>query len=234
MCDRSADLLRERTYGTVLQSTKFDVFRSREPRRRTMADARNQRLHCAVRCLCVTILVIIMVRIGAAAGAVLVPDADAVQLLEPITNFVHGAVVAIYAENVPPLVKAPFFSQETDRSLAQLYRQPFRGRNLFALGHSLRDVSSWRDAIRAKHPQRATSCAVVGSSGSLLDARDGARIDANEWVIRANGAPSHAAFSDHVGRRTSFYINAFLPSRGRMPDAHAHAIPVIFCEYCSI
>ena len=193
--------------------------------------AANQFRHCAS-CLCVIILVIVMMRIGAAAGAMLVPQADAIKAFEPLTNFIHDAVVATYAAQVPPLVETPFLSQESDESLARLYSQPFRGRNLFALRHSLHDVLSWRAAIRSKHPRRrASSCAVVGSSGSLLDARAGASIDENEWVIRANGAPTSAALSAHVGRRTTFYVNAYLPSRGRMPEAHARATPnIFFCQ----
>ena len=46
-----------------------------------------------------------------------------------------------------------------------------------------------------------SSCAVVGSSGSLLAERHGAQIDEHEYVIRFNLAPT-AGYEAHVGAKT--------------------------------
>lgn len=46
------------------------------------------------------------------------------------------------------------------------------------------------------------SCALVGSSPSLLRARLGAEIDSHDFVLRANFAPATARYAPHVGART--------------------------------
>ena len=50
-----------------------------------------------------------------------------------------------------------------------------------------------------------SGCSVVGSSGNLLDNEYGAAIDANDDVIRFNGAKT-ASFEKHSGSRTTFRI----------------------------
>ena len=49
------------------------------------------------------------------------------------------------------------------------------------------------------------SCAVVGSSGRLLNSDFGAEIDAHEFVVRANNAPTFG-YEDDVGGKTSMMI----------------------------
>ena len=51
-------------------------------------------------------------------------------------------------------------------------------------------------------PRGFASCALVGSSGTLLRHNFGAEIDAHEFVIRANLAPI-AGYETHVGRKVS-------------------------------
>ena len=51
--------------------------------------------------------------------------------------------------------------------------------------------------------QRVDSCAVVGSSASLLSHHHGPGIDEHELVLRINTAPV-AGFESHVGSRTDF------------------------------
>ena len=48
-------------------------------------------------------------------------------------------------------------------------------------------------------------CALVGSSGALIGARLGARIDAHDAVLRFNGAPTTPYEAD-VGRRTTVSV----------------------------
>eukprot|EP00401_Gymnodinium_catenatum_P076425 CAMPEP_0117524326 /NCGR_PEP_ID=MMETSP0784-20121206/35188_1 /TAXON_ID=39447 /ORGANISM="" /LENGTH=597 /DNA_ID=CAMNT_0005320471 /DNA_START=77 /DNA_END=1867 /DNA_ORIENTATION=- len=49
--------------------------------------------------------------------------------------------------------------------------------------------------------RQGQSCAVVGSSGAILGASYGAEIDAHDFVIRFNAAPTQG-YEDHVGSRT--------------------------------
>lgn len=51
-------------------------------------------------------------------------------------------------------------------------------------------------------PQGFASCALVGSSGTLLHHQYGRDIDAHEFVIRTNLAPL-AGYEDVVGRKVS-------------------------------
>ena len=54
--------------------------------------------------------------------------------------------------------------------------------------------------------RRFGSCAVVGSSGTLLHHRLGREIDAHDAVIRVNGAPLGARFAPVVGTRTTWRL----------------------------
>ena len=54
--------------------------------------------------------------------------------------------------------------------------------------------------------RRFKSCAVVGSSPSLLDHEDGDLIDSHDAVIRSNLAPTPKRLARHVGRRTTLRI----------------------------
>jgi hypothetical protein len=54
-------------------------------------------------------------------------------------------------------------------------------------------------------PHVVTRCAVVGSSGNLLRARQGEEIDAHDVVLRINLAPTRG-FEADVGRRTTHYL----------------------------
>ena len=54
-------------------------------------------------------------------------------------------------------------------------------------------------------PPYYESCGVVSSAGSLLHSKLGAKIDANDFVIRFNNAPTHGYERD-VGSKTSLRI----------------------------
>ena len=56
--------------------------------------------------------------------------------------------------------------------------------------------------------RRFQSCAVVGSSGTLLHHRFGPEIDAHEAVIRVNGAPLGPRFEHIAGARTTWRVFA--------------------------
>jgi hypothetical protein len=92
---------------------------------------------------------------------------------------------------------------------------------------SLSTVLAWQLASAQQPVGRAVSCAVVGSSSSLLEASEGEAIDKAEWVIRVNNAPAGPrcwkrgrdqgqvtvcdgeADRKHIGSRTTFYVNTF-------------------------
>ena len=70
------------------------------------------------------------------------------------------------------------------------------------------------------------SCAVVGASGSVLDARRGREIDAHDAVARINVVRT-AGFEEHVGRRTSWnffwghkvHLDSFEEATRKLPAA---------------
>lgn len=69
--------------------------------------------------------------------------------------------------------------------------------------------ATWRDALKAAPAALLAlggganvSCAVVGASGGLRNARHGAEIDAHDLVLRVNAAPIRG-FMAIVGRRTT-------------------------------
>tara|TARA_B110001452_G_scaffold72825_1_gene58907 strand:+ start:1099 stop:1797 length:699 start_codon:yes stop_codon:yes gene_type:complete len=53
---------------------------------------------------------------------------------------------------------------------------------------------------------RFDSCAVVGSSGTLLQQSLGAEIDAHDAVLRVNGAPLPPKLRAHTGSRTTWRV----------------------------
>jgi len=56
--------------------------------------------------------------------------------------------------------------------------------------------------------QRFQTCAIVGSSGTLLQHSFGAAIDRAQLVVRFNAAPVDAQFSPHVGSKTTWrFVN---------------------------
>jgi hypothetical protein len=77
----------------------------------------------------------------------------------------------------------------------------------------------------------APSCALVGSSSSLLQAAHGREIDAHDLVVRYNFAPSGGRFAAHVGARSDVRL---MSKSWVWPDArhdgsliaHAYALPM--------
>ena len=72
---------------------------------------------------------------------------------------------------------------------------------------TLDELRLWRNSSAPLG--RAASCSVVGSSFELLKSFDGPAIDSSEWVIRVNNAPTDERVREHVGTRTTFYVNTF-------------------------
>eukprot|EP00740_Mantoniella_antarctica_P009658 CAMPEP_0181382978 /NCGR_PEP_ID=MMETSP1106-20121128/21078_1 /TAXON_ID=81844 /ORGANISM="Mantoniella antarctica, Strain SL-175" /LENGTH=423 /DNA_ID=CAMNT_0023502535 /DNA_START=89 /DNA_END=1361 /DNA_ORIENTATION=- len=68
-----------------------------------------------------------------------------------------------------------------------------------------------------------STCAVVGSSGSLLDRRLGVEIESHTAVFRANDAPT-AGFEAHVGRKTTLRVQniAYCGFRERTTELTVH------------
>lgn len=75
------------------------------------------------------------------------------------------------------------------------------------------DLARWARLIakRASLPERGfASCAVVGSSGELLEHRLGAQIDAHDAVWRVNAARVDLHHQAHVGTRTTVRVWGFM------------------------
>ena len=107
------------------------------------------------------------------------------------------------------------FSHENESGLQRLisHGQPgasLKGLNMSKVLNLSRSV--WRSPLRPNATRRRT-CAVVGSSSNLLERYDGAAIDAADWVVRINNAPTPANLSAHVGSRTDVYVNSFSTKR---------------------
>ena len=97
----------------------------------------------------------------------------------------------------------------TSRRLRQACRHcplPHACRNRTARGIE-RDQAAIRQQLRAPlwRPARLGTCAVVGSSASLLARRYGAEIDAHTVVVRVNTAPTKG-FEELVGSRTDVRV----------------------------
>ncbi|KAL1524120.1 hypothetical protein AB1Y20_019029 [Prymnesium parvum] len=110
---------------------------------------------------------------------------------------------------------ATLLSAESNSSLAELLATPVRQGGLVMAprwSHTQPNLSTlvrWRDAAPPWPSSRPRSCAVVGNSFSLLLRRDGAQIDAHEWVLRINNAPTPLAARSHLGLKTTLYVNTF-------------------------
>ena len=116
--------------------------------------------------------------------------------------------------DLPPLPTG-LFSHESDSGLQRLISRGQPGASLKGLNMSKAlnlSRSVWRSPLRPNATRRRT-CAVVGSSSNLLERRDGAAIDAADWVVRMNNAPTPANLSAHVGSRTDVYVNSFSTKR---------------------
>jgi len=82
------------------------------------------------------------------------------------------------------------------------------------------------DHVLLEH-YKGKSCAVVGSSGAILDHEYGEIIDQHDVVMRCNQAPT-AGFEKSVGSRTDVRIinsHYFTALKGTSPPSHANFIP---------
>jgi len=70
-----------------------------------------------------------------------------------------------------------------------------------------------REHMRFAPPFKG-SCAVVGSSSSLLKSADGALIDSADTVVRINSAPNLQRYAAYTGNRTDVFVTHF--------DKHVH------------
>ncbi|GEM_PF-3850838 len=77
-----------------------------------------------------------------------------------------------------------------------------------------------------------SSCSVVGNSGNLLGSGYGDQIDANDWVIRINEAPTEGYEQDVGQRTTHHFIQAFsaekIQESGRSFRADIDTLFVVF------
>lgn len=81
-------------------------------------------------------------------------------------------------------------------------------------------AASLERSLAAELPERdlasdpaARTCAVVGSSGTLLRSGYGPSIDAHEHVLRFNGAPAGGGWARDVGTRTTVSVLADVQTR---------------------
>ena len=128
---------------------------------------------------------------------------------------------------------SPFFHLDNVSALLQL--KTFRSLNSSTLLAWQRHIANRTDAslawlLRPPNGRRPKRCAVVGSSGLLLGARLGARIDAHEVVVRINTAPMRG-FEADVGQRTSLLLATLIPWRHLMRQTPRQHVPVV--EYCN-
>lgn len=114
---------------------------------------------------------------------------------------------------------AMFFHDDTNLSAlrASSYDRPFRdARNadLFA---------AWQGLLRQHfHPREFDSCAVVGSSGSLLIGEPrGALIDQHDAVFRVNYAPTRG-YEEYVGHKTTVWVLAW-GANTSVNERHLHS-----------
>lgn len=106
------------------------------------------------------------------------------------------------------------FSEESNESLALLSTLSMRttsdglGVDRWGFSTPLATVLGWRGKAQENSRRIPVawrgSCAVVGSSGSLLQSQDGAAIDAADVVIRLNFAPTPRKRRANVGSRTTW------------------------------
>lgn len=141
------------------------------------------------------------------------------------SNMVHGAT--------RPDSTHPLFHLDNVSSLLQ--HKIFRSLNSSTLLSWQRRIANRTDSslawlVRPLAGRRPRRCAVVGSSGLLLGARLGARIDAHDAVIRMNTAPMRG-FEADVGQRTSLLLATLIPWRHLMRQNPRPHVPVI--EYCN-
>ena len=107
-----------------------------------------------------------------------------------------------------PRLETALFSHESPAGLQKLLTRGQPGASLKGLNKT--QIHELSHAVKRSPLARNQSfrhCAVVGSSRNLLDRSDGAAIDAADWVIRVNNAPTSPDLSSHVGSRTDVYVN---------------------------
>ena len=106
------------------------------------------------------------------------------------------------------------FGHENASGLRRLTTNGRRGATLKGLNESqVHSLSRSVTRSPLARNQSFSHCAVVGSSSNLLDRSDGAAIDAADWVIRANNAPTPPNLHAQVGSRTDVYVNTHSTKR---------------------
>jgi hypothetical protein len=90
-----------------------------------------------------------------------------------------------------------------------------------------------RAAVRKPATNLSGTCAVVGSSAALFDAKHGSEIDAARHVLRLNNAPVPARWREHIGQRTTLRVNTHQTFREREDDEYGlRDIPqVVYCHH---
>lgn len=113
-----------------------------------------------------------------------------------------------------PRLDTGLFGHESASGLQRLITNGRAGATLKGLNAS--QVHGLSSSVKRSPLARSQSfrrCAVVGSSSNLLDRSDGAAIDAADWVIRVNNAPTPPGLHAQVGSRTDLYVNTHSPRR---------------------
>ena len=90
-----------------------------------------------------------------------------------------------------------------------------------------------RAAVRKPATNLSGTCAVVGSSAAVFDAKHGSEIDAARHVLRLNNAPVPARWREHIGQRTTLRVNTHQPFREREAEEYGlRDIPqVVYCHH---
>lgn len=113
--------------------------------------------------------------------------------------------VAAASEDDRTFGAVPLFMADEDPARLMRHAPPYgykfgAGTRAFRLG----ELHAKRANATLPSRRHFRSCAVVGSSGTLLKHRLGHEIDAHHAVIRVNGAPLSSQYAEFVGTKTTW------------------------------
>lgn len=144
------------------------------------------------------------------------------------------------ADRRVPTLATPWLTEsEIEGTVATLSLPGFR--NMMQHNVTADKVHAWRRAAEQQGKRRSTtllahrhyaSCAVVGSSHSLLHRRHGTRIDGAQLVIRINDPPVPAELAEHIGTRTSLLLNILKHPYASHPSTVVTQILNCVTAYC--
>ena len=121
----------------------------------------------------------------------------------------------------------PVFMPEEDPSRLMRHTPPYGYR--FG-SHSMAQLLVKRANATLPRQRKLGTCAVVGSSGTLLSHALGKEIDEHQSVIRINGAPLNSRFASHTGMKTTvrFFASPHAASDFRFHEEKQYIDETVF------